>query len=70
MKKLTTGVAIAAVFAVGLSIAFAKGVFTGSATSAEASESGSPGGRPASGLADDDAGNPSGGVSRDGESRS
>ena len=35
MQKLTTGVAIAAVLVVGLSIAFAKGVFTGSATSAD-----------------------------------
>jgi hypothetical protein len=38
MKKMTTGVAIAAVFAAGLSIVFAKGVFTGSPASADAKE--------------------------------
>ena len=36
MKKLTTGVAIAAVLAVGLSIAFAKGVLTHPAGRADA----------------------------------
>ena len=49
MNELTTGVAIAAVFAVGLSIAFAKGVFTDSVTRAD-SQVRSPGGRPASRL--------------------
>lgn len=38
MKKMTTGVAIAAVFAAGLSIVFAKGVFTGSPAGADAKE--------------------------------
>ena len=42
MKKLTTGVAIAAVFAVGLSIAFAKGVFTDSVTRADSQSPATP----------------------------